>query len=135
MSKNCVLRSYADNLLKFRVHPKQSEMQTFETIMTFLPFLFTGIALPLNNNICLSVCFFRMLSDNPLEIIGSEAFSTDSNLLVQVFLCTVIKENDSFLSFFYLTFFVIYDFWNISLVSNIIYKISRICSCFPERFY
>ena len=75
MSKNCVLRSYADNLLKFRVHPKQSEMQTFETIMTFLPFLFTGIALPLNNNICLSVCVFRMLSDNPVEIIGSDAFT------------------------------------------------------------
>ena len=25
--------------------------------------------------------------------------------------------------------------WNKSLVSNIIYKNSRICSCFPERFY
>ena len=36
---------------------------------------------------------------------------------------------------FYLTFFVKYDFWNKSLVSNIIYKDSRICSCFPERFY
>ena len=32
-------------------------------------------------------------------------------------------------------FFVIYDFWTKSLVSNIIYKNSRICSCFPERFY
>ena len=36
---------------------------------------------------------------------------------------------------FLLNFFVIYDFWNKSLVSNIIYKNSRICSCFPERFY
>ena len=33
-------------------------------------------------------------------------------------------------------FFVIYDFWNKSLVSNIIFKDSRICSFFfPERFY
>ena len=38
--------------------------------------------------------------------------------------------------FFYLAFFfVIYAFWTKSLVSNIIYKNSRICSCFPERFY
>ena len=37
--------------------------------------------------------------------------------------------------FFTWLFFVIYDLWNISLVSNIIYKISRLCSCFPERFY
>ena len=57
------------------LHAKQSEMQTFETIRIFLQFLFAAIALPLNNNICLSVCFFRMLSDNPVEIIGSDAFT------------------------------------------------------------
>ena len=66
------------------LHAKQSEMQAFETIRIFLQFLFAAIALSLNN-ICLSVCFFRMLSDNPVEIIGSEAFSTNSNPLVQVF--------------------------------------------------
>ena len=65
------------------LHAKQSEMQTFETIRIFLQFLF---ALPLNNSICLSVCFFRMLSDNPVEIIGSDAFTVPGNdLLVQVF--------------------------------------------------
>ena len=37
--------------------------------------------------------------------------------------------------FFTWLYFVIYDFWTKSLVSNIIYKNSRICSCFPERFY
>ena len=37
--------------------------------------------------------------------------------------------------FFYLTFFGIYDLWNKSLVFNVIYKNSRIYSCFPERFY
>ena len=56
------------------LHAKQSEMQTFETIRIFLQFLFAAIALPLNN-ICLSVCVFRMLSDNPVEIIGSDAFT------------------------------------------------------------
>ena len=57
------------------LHAKQSEMQTFETIRIFLQFFFAAIALPLNNNICLSVCVFRMLSDNPVEIIGSDAFT------------------------------------------------------------
>ena len=57
------------------LHAQRSEMQTFETIRIFLQFLFAAIALPLNNNICLSVCFFRMLSDNPVEIIGSDAFT------------------------------------------------------------
>ena len=37
--------------------------------------------------------------------------------------------------FFTWLYFVIYDFWTKSLASNIIYKNSRICSCFPERFY
>ena len=60
---------------------KQSEMQTFETIRIFLQFLFAAIALPLNNNICLSVCFFRMLSDNPVEIIGSDAFTVPDPFL------------------------------------------------------
>ena len=69
------LRGQPLKIPRWILHPKQSEIQTFETIMTFLPFLFTGIALPLNNNICLSVCVFRMLSDNPVEIIGSDAFT------------------------------------------------------------
>ena len=62
-------------ILRGILHAKQSEMQTFETIRIFLQFLFAAIALPLNNNSCLSVCFFRMLSDNPVEIIGSDAFT------------------------------------------------------------
>ena len=67
------------------LHAQQSEMQTFETIRIFLQFLFAAITLPLNNNICLSVCFFRMLSDNPVEIIGSDTFTVPGNdLLVQV---------------------------------------------------
>ena len=57
---------------------KQSEMQAFETVKSFLQFLFATIALPLNN-ICLSVCSFRMLSDNPVEIIGSDAFTIPGN--------------------------------------------------------
>ena len=36
-------------------------------------------------------------------------------------------------SFFTWLFFVIYDFWNKSLVSNIIYKNSRICSSLFSR--
>ena len=37
--------------------------------------------------------------------------------------------------FFTWLIFVIYDFWNKSLVSSIIFKNSRIYSCFPEHFY
>ena len=69
-------------ILRGILHAKQSEMEMFETLgFCFLQFLFTAIAFPLNNNICLFV-FFRMFSDNPVEIIGSHAFSTYSNLLV-----------------------------------------------------
>ena len=64
------------------LHAKQSEMQTFETIRIFLQFLFAAIPLPLNNNICLSVYVFRMLSDNPVEIIGSDAFTVPGNDLL-----------------------------------------------------
>ena len=64
------------------LHAKQSEMQTLETIRIFWQFLFAAIALPLTNNICLSVCFFRMLSENPVEIIGSDAFTVPGNDLL-----------------------------------------------------
>ena len=53
------------------LHAKQSEMQTFETIRIFLQFLF---AAKITTFVCLFV-FFRMLSDNPVEIIGSDAFT------------------------------------------------------------
>ena len=90
--KNCVTRSYADNLLKFRmqfctpskVKYKRSKPQGFFCWQ----FFFAAASFSLNNNICLFVClfFFRMLSDNPVEFIGSEAFTVPRNdLLVQVF--------------------------------------------------
>ena len=64
MSENCVIRSYADNLLKFRVEfctPSKVKCKRLKPLGFFLYNIFlAAIAFPLNNNICLFVfseCF------------------------------------------------------------------------------
>ena len=64
MSENCVIRSYAHNLLKFRVEfstPSKVKCRRLKLLGLFLyNFIVAAIAFPLNNNICLFVfseCF------------------------------------------------------------------------------
>ena len=56
MSENCVIRSYADNLLKFRVEfsmPSKVKCKRLKPLGLFLyNSFFAAIAFPLNNNIC-----------------------------------------------------------------------------------
>ena len=78
MSKNCVTRSYTDNLLKFRmefctpskVKCKRSKPQEF----FFFAIFFAAASFSLNNNICLFVfseCFqiihWSLLDQKPLQ--------------------------------------------------------------------